>query len=125
MLDALRDGGVKVGILSNIGWDIRPAIARVTDPSALDALVLSCEVGFEKPDPAVFGVACDQLGVPASQVLYVGDDPVKDGAATRAGLSVYLLPTDRDGARPRGLGAVLRLAGVAPDAPRQAPTGDR
>jgi hypothetical protein len=43
-------------------------------------------------------------------VLYVGDDPVKDGAAVRAGMPVYLRPSARDANTPRGLAAVLRLA---------------
>ena len=46
---------------------------------------------------------------PPARVLYVGDDPVKDGAAVRAGMPVYLLPTERDVGTPRGLSAVLRL----------------
>lgn len=112
VLVALRRAGIRVGVLSNIGWDIRSAIARAIDPASLDALVLSWEVGLEKPDPAIFAVACDRLGVVPSEVLYVGDDPVKDGAAVRAGLPVYLLPAERAGSRPRGLGAVLRLVGV-------------
>ena len=81
---------------------------------ALDSLhtvVLSCEEGLAKPDPALFTVACERLGTHPSRVLYVGDDPVKDGAAVRAGLPVYLLPSERDASVPRGLGAVLRLAG--------------
>ncbi|WP_275560102.1 hypothetical protein [Streptomyces sp. 5-6(2022)] len=42
-------------------------------------------------------------------MLFVGDDPVKDGAAARAGLPVYLLPSERDVRVSRGLTAILRL----------------
>ncbi|GAA4640491.1 HAD-IA family hydrolase [Actinoallomurus vinaceus] len=109
VLRALRDAGVRIGVLSNIGWDIRPAFARVGALEPLHTVVLSCEHGIAKPDPALFVLACERLGVSPDRVLYVGDDPVKDGAAVRAGLPVYLLPSERSVHRPRGLAAVLRL----------------
>jgi HAD superfamily hydrolase (TIGR01509 family) len=110
VLGALRNAGVPVGVLSNIGWDIRPAFETAGVLGSLRAVVLSCEHGVAKPDPALFAIACERLGAPPARVLYVGDDPVKDGAAVRAGLPVYLLPSERDARTPRGLAAVLRLA---------------
>ena len=110
VLHALRDAGVPTGVLSNIGWDLRPALGRVGVLGSLRAVVLSCEEGLAKPDPALFALACERLGAPPARVLYVGDDPVKDGAAVRAGLPVYLLPSERDARTPRGLAPVLRLA---------------
>ncbi|MCO5996986.1 HAD family hydrolase [Actinoallomurus rhizosphaericola] len=110
VLRALRDHGVRTGVLSNIGWDIRPAFARAGALDTLHTVVLSCEHGIAKPDPALFTLACERLGAPTGRVLYVGDDPVKDGAAVRAGLPVYLLPSERSADTARGLAAVLRLA---------------
>jgi HAD superfamily hydrolase (TIGR01509 family) len=110
VLRALRESGVPVGVLSNIGWDIRPAFARVGALDSLHTVVLSCEQGLAKPDPALFAIACERLGAVPARVLYVGDDPAKDGAAVRAGLPVYLLPSERDARTPRGLAPVLRLA---------------
>ncbi|WP_199443155.1 HAD family hydrolase [Umezawaea beigongshangensis] len=110
VLGALHQRGTRLGVLSNIGWDIRPALADAGVLELLDAVVLSCEHGLEKPDPALFALACEELASPPGRVLYVGDDPVKDGAAVRAGMPVYLLPTDRWSDRERGLSAVLRLA---------------
>jgi HAD superfamily hydrolase (TIGR01509 family) len=112
VIAALRVRGLRVGVLSNIGWDIRPALARVLEPGLFDAIVLSCEVGLEKPDPAIFTLACARLGVSPAETLFVGDDPLKDGPAVRAGLPVFLLPDERAGGQPRGLAAVLRVAGA-------------
>jgi HAD superfamily hydrolase (TIGR01509 family) len=111
VIAAVRSAGLRVGVLSNIGWDIRPALARVLDPGLFDAIVLSCEVGLEKPDPAIFALACARLGVAPAETLFVGDDPLKDGPAVSAGLPVFLLPDERTGGTPRGLAAVLRVAG--------------
>ncbi|ATE53573.1 HAD family hydrolase [Actinosynnema pretiosum] len=107
VLTELRARGLKLGVLSNIGWDLRPALAAAGVLELLDVVVLSCEHGVEKPDPELFAVARREL---PGRVLYVGDDPVKDGAAVRAGMPVYLLPSERSVDRPRGLSAVLRLA---------------
>ena len=110
VITALHDRGTKVGVVSNIGWDIRPALADAGVLDLLDTVVLSCEHGVEKPDPALFTLACDKLDLPPGSVLFVGDDPVKDGAAVQVGMPVYLLPTERSATRDRGLDAVLRLA---------------
>jgi HAD superfamily hydrolase (TIGR01509 family) len=116
VLEELHSRKVPVGVLSNIGWDIRPAFERLGALDALRTVVLSCEHGLAKPDPALFAVACARLGADPGRVLYVGDDPVKDGAAVRAGLPVYLLPAERDARTPRGLAAVLRLVDNADSA---------
>lgn len=109
VLATLRARGVRIGIVSNIGWDIRGAIARAIDPALLDAVILSYEVGYEKPDPRIFALACERMGTAPGETLYVGDDPAKDGPAIDAGLPVYLLPSARERSRPRGLAAVFPL----------------
>jgi HAD superfamily hydrolase (TIGR01509 family) len=113
-LDVLRRlaaAGVPAGVLSNVGWDIRPTFTRAG--AAVDCFVLSCEHGVAKPDPEAFRIGCARLGTPCERVLFVGDNPATDGAAVHAGLPVYLLAAARDVSRPRGLAAVLRLLGVA------------
>lgn len=110
VVTTLHERGLRVGVVSNIGWDIRPALADAGVLDVLDTVVLSCEQGVEKPDPALFTLACDKLGLEPSSVLFVGDDPVKDGAAVKVGMPVYLLPSERSATRERGLAAVLDLA---------------
>ena len=66
---------------------------------AVDALVISSEVGFRKPHPAFFQAVCERLGLAPRQVLCVGDDIENDvRGALRAGLSAMLL--DRGFERP-------------------------
>ena len=55
--------GVRMAVVSNIGWDLRPVFrAHGLDP-LVDAYVLSYEHGVQKPDPRLFRAACDALGV--------------------------------------------------------------
>jgi FMN phosphatase YigB (HAD superfamily) len=112
VLGDLAADGVPVGVLSNIGWDIRPVFRRVGADTAIRSFMLSFEHGVAKPDPAAFRLGCDGLQTPCERVLFVGDNPAADGAAVHAGLPTYLLPAARDVRRPRGLAAVLRLLGV-------------
>lgn len=57
----------------------------------------SARVGVAKPDPAVFRLALDHLGLPASAVVHVGDSVAADvRGATAAGLTgLHLDPLDR------------------------------
>lgn len=53
----------------------------------LDPIVISGEVGFHKPNPALFRVALERCGVGPSQAVYVGDSQRRDlCGATAAGI---------------------------------------
>lgn len=111
-LTALRTLRVPVGVVSNVGWDIRPIFARHGMADLIDTYVLSCECGAEKPDVALFRAASEKLGRHPENLLVVGDDPVNDGAATRIGMRVHLLPSAPRAAH-RWLPQVLDLVGPA------------
>jgi HAD superfamily hydrolase (TIGR01549 family) len=108
VLHALAKEGVRVGIVSNTGWDIRSIVDRHRLAALIEAWALSCEHGVEKPDPALFLVACSELGVQPEQTLMVGDNPLTDGGAVFAGVPVYLLPMAEQ-PMSRGLAFVHRL----------------
>lgn len=110
VIATLRAAGLPVGVVSNIGWDLRgyfPAYGIT-----VDAVTLSCDLGAEKPDRRLFDDACAQLGADPRDVLMVGDTPASDGAAASVGMRVHLLPRGGEMAVRRGLDAVLRLAGL-------------
>jgi HAD superfamily hydrolase (TIGR01509 family) len=107
-LQALYAAGVPVGVLSNIGFDIRPLCAELGFAQYVSAWVLSYEVGTCKPDPAIFRYACRSLGAEPEHTLMVGDS-VADAGAVQAGCRVLVLPASGPGAM-NGLAAVLSLA---------------
>jgi HAD superfamily hydrolase (TIGR01509 family) len=111
VLDGLRADGIPTAVVSNIAWDIRRTFA--TAGAGPDEYVLSFEAGVMKPDPGIFEIALDRLGVDAAETLMVGDSEENDGAAEELGCSFALvdpLPTDE---RPTGLLDVLREYGIA------------
>jgi len=107
-LTSLRDKGLRVGILSDTGFDLRPILDLLGLSPFVDAMVMSFEYGVCKPATTVFLAACDQLDVSPERTLMVGDNPLTDGGAVAAGMCVFLLPRPAK-TGPRGLGHVLSL----------------
>jgi HAD superfamily hydrolase (TIGR01493 family) len=109
VINELKRRGLAVGLISNIGWDLRPVFRAHGLDATVDAFVLSYEHGIQKPSPALFRIACDALGQDPQNVLMVGDDRRADGGAAAIGCAVHFvdhLPVDR---RPDGLRPVLAL----------------
>jgi HAD superfamily hydrolase (TIGR01509 family) len=108
-LRTLHDAGIKVAVVSNIGFDIRPHFDAWGLAALVDAFALSYEVGRLKPDPAIFLRACGMIGADPERTLMVGDSPA-DAGAVQAGCAALVLPAAEPG-RANGLGATLALAG--------------
>lgn len=107
-LRALRDRGLRLGIVSDTGFDLRPALDLLGLSPFLDTVVMSFECGVCKPDAKPFLTACDQLDAHPERTLMVGDNPLTDSGAVAAGMYVFLLPPPAK-TGPRGLGHVLSL----------------
>ena len=73
MLRAVRECGLKVGIISNalpeevLAWRFCP-LQDLVDP-----VVFSCSVGVMKPDREIFELACSRICVQPSEAYFVGD----------------------------------------------------
>lgn len=77
-LDELRSRGFRLGVISNFA-DSLPRILKAKGLAPyFDPMIVSTEVGLEKPDPAIFRLALERSGLPADQVLYVGDHEIND-----------------------------------------------
>ncbi|MFF0587467.1 HAD family hydrolase [Streptomyces sp. NPDC003781] len=109
VLSALRGRGIAVGVVSNIGWDLRPVFRAHGLDRYVDTYVLSYEHGIRKPDPRLFGVACAALGVEPERTLMVGDDRRADGGAAALGCAVHFVDHLPVAERPAGLRPVLDL----------------
>jgi HAD superfamily hydrolase (TIGR01509 family) len=106
-LESLREQGVRTAFVSNCAENTRPMLAAHGLSDLVDELVLSCEVRAAKPDPAIFEVALERLGVEAGETVFVDDQQrVCDAAAT---LGIHAVTIDRSGRD----GAVTGLAEVA------------
>lgn len=98
LLEALHRAGIRVGVLSDIHVDLRPAFTAHTRQNGgswadlVRTWTLSYEVGAAKPDPVIFERALQQLELTAAEVLMVGDRGTHDGAAAAVGITTLVLP---------------------------------
>ncbi|MFI5613511.1 HAD family hydrolase [Amycolatopsis sp. NPDC051903] len=111
-LKAVATSGRKVGVLSNIAFDIRPAFTQRGWAAHVAEFVLSFEVGAVKPQPEIFRAAIERLGVRAEETLMVGDSEEADGGARLLGCAFALVDPLPTAERPDALLGALREHGV-------------
>lgn len=93
----IRALGIKVAVVSNFDSRLRDILNVLHLQHLFDAVIVSCEVGAEKPNPAIFDAACRAMDVhpPADFVLHIGDDRRNDVWGARAcGISAWLWESD-------------------------------
>jgi putative hydrolase of the HAD superfamily len=110
-LARLRAAGHRLAVVSNSEGTVEAMLEEVGLRRYFETVLDSAVVGLVKPDPRIFMLALDRLGVSASEAVMVGDSPSADvGGARAAGLRAALLdPYDFyaavDAPRFRDLGA--------------------
>lgn len=80
-LRSLRRQGLKIGLVSNTMWPAayhRRELVRFGLMPYLDHTVFSAEVGVWKPQPGIYSLSLDALGVRAREAVFVGDMPEHD-----------------------------------------------
>jgi FMN phosphatase YigB (HAD superfamily) len=83
-LASARERGVRTALLSNAPGASDQV--KNTMSGYFDALVFSGEVGVAKPDPAVYLIAADRLGLPATRCAFVDDSVANVRGAVEAGM---------------------------------------
>lgn len=53
---------------------MRPILKDLGLDQLFDTIVISAEIGVEKPNPIIFEAACQELGVLPEEAVHVGDD---------------------------------------------------
>ena len=98
-LIALKERGYRIGIVSN-GRSVKQweKMIRLGLHQIPDVVVISEEVGFEKPDARIFQVALNNLKLKPGEAAYVGDTIATDvlGANTAGLFSILLTKRGRE-----------------------------
>lgn len=88
LVERAKSGGYKAALLSNSwGMGLYP-IDRIR--ALFDVVVISGEVGLRKPDPDIFKLTVDELGLEAEKCVFVDDHPGHLKAAQEAGMTTVL-----------------------------------
>ncbi|XP_012568274.1 uncharacterized protein [Cicer arietinum] len=86
---------VKMAVVSNFDSRLRKLLKDLNVLNLFDAVIISSEVGYEKPDPKIFQAALDQVNVEASRALHIGDDRKADKLGANAiGIDCWLWGID-------------------------------
>jgi putative hydrolase of the HAD superfamily len=94
-LKRLKQAGYTVGVVSNADGRIERFLHHAGLLEYLDFVVDSGIVGIEKPDPRIFGIACERAGVRPAEAIHVGDFYDIDVLGARAhGVRALLLDCD-------------------------------
>ena len=96
VLNELKGLGLKLGVISNFDSRAYTVLESLGIRHFFDAVTLSSEAGYSKPDAGIFEAAVRALALPASTILLVGDSLHDDvEPAIRLGLPAVLI--DRKG----------------------------
>ena len=87
-IEAVRGAGYRTALLSN-SWG-RSLYPRASLDGLFNVIVVSGEVGLRKPDPEIFRVTIDRLGVAAARCVFVDDHPEHLEAALQVGMKPVL-----------------------------------
>jgi HAD superfamily hydrolase (TIGR01509 family) len=85
-LEALRSNNIKIGLLSNCGWDVTTVLEHCGLMEYFDACALSYKIGHRKPEAQAFQIICNMLDVPHENAIMVGDKPPREQPATEIGM---------------------------------------
>jgi putative hydrolase of the HAD superfamily len=102
-LDRLKAAGLRLGVVSNFEEWLERLLESLGVTPYFEVRVISGVEGVEKPDPRIFRLALDRVGVEASVAAYVGDSVQFDvEPASVVGMTAILL--DRRGRFPEHRG---------------------
>ena len=91
-LATLKRSGVRLGVLSNWSEKLPIVLKRFDLDHYFSFLVVSADVGCEKPGENIFRLAIRHAETPLNQILYVGDYPEEDILpAERIGMDAILI----------------------------------
>lgn len=100
-LAQLKQTGFKVGLLSNCSIEIPILWPQTEFADLIESPVFSSRERLKKPDPRIYHLACERLGVAPEDCLYIADGENQElKAAADFGMSPVLIrPTSHE---PRG-----------------------
>ena len=89
---AALHGRVRLAVVSNFDSRLRTILSHLGIAEHFDEIVISSEIGADKPSRKIFSAALARAGIHASDALHVGDEPDADWlGAERAGLRAFRL----------------------------------
>ena len=93
LVDSLRSNGYKTGLLSNNTVEAANMMRSAEIDKHFDAFTVSAEVGLMKPEPAIYKLLCDKLGINCTELVFVDDSSRSLSSAKECGYEPVLFAT--------------------------------
>lgn len=91
-LTSLKKAGCRLGVVSNWDAGLEGLLRELGLLPYFDFVISSAVVGYRKPDPVIFELACEQACVNPTAAVHVGDLPSADGdGACAAGIRPIII----------------------------------
>jgi putative hydrolase of the HAD superfamily len=91
-LQELGRRGIGRGLITVCSEDVELVWPESAFAGLFESTVFSCSAGLAKPDPRIYRLACDELGVEPAEALFVGDGANDELAgAERIGMRAVLI----------------------------------
>jgi putative hydrolase of the HAD superfamily len=95
MLEGLRSDGLRLAVVSNADGRVASYLEAAGLADCFELILDSGVVGIEKPDPRIFALACEHLGLAPGDTVYVGDTYEVDVVGARAAGIEAILVSDQ------------------------------
>jgi len=95
IIKGLKDKGYKIALLSNNGITLRQRLQEQGILQLFDAVIISAEVGYQKPQPEIFELLFNTLGVDGGEVTFVDDAKKSLEGAESIGYTPVLFTTNQ------------------------------
>jgi putative hydrolase of the HAD superfamily len=93
ILLALRDGGTRIALLSNAGYDFGGFFRNGPMGSLFERVFVSAEMGLLKPDQAIYREVLDELGIDADDMIFIDNKAVNISGAAEVGIEGHVFTT--------------------------------
>lgn len=91
-LQQIRASGRKVGLITDCSAEVPMLWPETPFASLVDVPTFSCVAGIRKPDPRIYHMTCERLGVVPDACLYLGDGSSRElTGAAEVGMSAILI----------------------------------
>lgn len=115
----LKEAGVKIALAtSNEWWVVEEIFKKINLENLFDVVTTGEEVSYNKPDPDIFTLTAEKLGVERGECLVFEDAPSGVTAAIRAGMKVVGIAETEENRKLLSKGANLVISDfldISPD----------
>jgi putative hydrolase of the HAD superfamily len=91
-LERLRRYGLALAVVANFDLTLHDRLDQLGLGFAFSTIVTPVDAGAAKPDPRIFGLALERLGVAPDRALHIGDGAVDEAGAAAAGMNFAWTP---------------------------------